>query len=204
MKIRNDLHLKQPWRVHELTGDFLLEDVWQFPIEAAPESAQNFELFREVFKKAMEDIKDTGPAGALFRFRMWLGKLFNWDSAQSATPVFNKDSLLHRYCSGTHPEGAADRDAAPAGDQGGFHPVYAIERETLSEIANKTVHAALHLSWVPLETGQYTARLAVYVKILHPFTRWYMLLIKPFRLWIVYPTMMRRTGKLWRQAASTA
>jgi hypothetical protein len=31
MKISNAEHTSRPWRIHELTRDFRLEDVWELP-----------------------------------------------------------------------------------------------------------------------------------------------------------------------------
>jgi hypothetical protein len=31
MRLPNTAHTSQPWRIHELTRDFRLEDVWDLP-----------------------------------------------------------------------------------------------------------------------------------------------------------------------------
>ena len=31
MRLPNTAHTSQPWRIHEITGDFRLEDVWALP-----------------------------------------------------------------------------------------------------------------------------------------------------------------------------
>ena len=37
MRVPNSAHTSQPWRIHELTHDFQLEDVWELPIPGAPD-----------------------------------------------------------------------------------------------------------------------------------------------------------------------
>ena len=194
MRIDKDVHLQQSWRVHDIARDFKLEDVWQFPIEAS--AGDRFEEFRELFQLAVTELARKGPVGWLFRLRLWLGKVFRWDSARAASSVLSRDSLLARYLRDTDGAGAADREGHVSAD---FHPVYVLAEESLAEIANKTVHAALHLGWFPLKTGEIRATLAVYVKTKGRFTRFYMAAINPFRHYLVYPAMMRRTAHLWSQ-----
>lgn len=31
MRVSNNEHIAQPWRIHELVPDFRLEDVWELP-----------------------------------------------------------------------------------------------------------------------------------------------------------------------------
>jgi hypothetical protein len=35
MRLPNSVHTSRPWRIHELTRDFRLEDVWELPGSAA-------------------------------------------------------------------------------------------------------------------------------------------------------------------------
>ena len=39
MKLRSDAHSSRPWRIHEITRDFRLEDVWALP---TPGGADDF------------------------------------------------------------------------------------------------------------------------------------------------------------------
>ena len=59
------------------------------------------------------------------------------------------------------------------------------------------MHGVLHLGWVPDGTGGYRAQMAVLVKPNGVRGRAYMALIKPFRLWLVYPALMRRIEREW-------
>jgi len=196
LRLKKHEHLRQPWRVHAITADFLLEDVWQFPLEADPAQGDSFAAFQQTYLDAVALLARRGLPGLLFRLRFALGKLLGWDSARSAAPVSGRDSLLARYRRETDGGGAAERESGAAAR---FYPVYARADESLAEIANKTVHAALHLGWIPRENGRYGATLAVYVKTRGRFTRCYMAAINPFRHRLIYPAMLRKTAELWRQ-----
>ena len=37
MRLPNTAHTSQPWRIHELTRDFRLEDVWALPTPGGPD-----------------------------------------------------------------------------------------------------------------------------------------------------------------------
>lgn len=37
MKLPNTAHTSRPWRIHEITPDFRLEDVWALPTPGGPE-----------------------------------------------------------------------------------------------------------------------------------------------------------------------
>lgn len=48
MKVDPARHREQPWRVHTLTPDFELLDVWSVPIEADPARGETFDRFLEI------------------------------------------------------------------------------------------------------------------------------------------------------------
>ncbi len=184
-------HMKHSWRAHELLPDFEVEDVWRFPIEMAPE--HSLIQFQNEMMTGLSHLQEGGAAGALFKLRYFLGNLFGWDDE----PVINKalipGTIRHRYA---QEEGlTADEMPIPIGAE--FTPVYYLENESLLEIENKTVHAALHLGRVPLSNETSTVQLAIYVQPKGLFGRAYMALIKPFRYTIVYPAMMRVVKKRW-------
>ena len=37
MKLPSTAHTSRPWRIHELTRDFQLEDVWELPTPGGPD-----------------------------------------------------------------------------------------------------------------------------------------------------------------------
>ncbi len=80
---------------------------------------------------------------------------------------------------------------------GGFVPLYRTEEEWAAELSNATVHGVLHLSWVEQGDGRYRAHMGIYVKPRGRLGEVYMKLIQPFRLFIVYPALMRQIGRMW-------
>jgi len=38
MRLPNSVHTSRPWRIHELTRDFRLEDVWELPEVGGPDA----------------------------------------------------------------------------------------------------------------------------------------------------------------------
>ena len=79
-----------------------------------------------------------------------------------------------------------------------------LDDEWAAEIANKTVHGVLHLSWVPDQEGLYRGQMAVYVKPNGLLGTCYLAAIKPFRHLIVYPPMIRQLSERWRATGEGA
>jgi hypothetical protein len=77
---------------------------------------------------------------------------------------------------------------------GAFELVYAFPGEALLEIANRTIHALLHISWLEVRGGRRTAVLTVYVKSRGLQGRAYMALIQPFRHLVVYRAWIEHPG----------
>ena len=71
--------------------------------------------------------------------------------------------------------------------------------EWARELSNGTVHAVMHVGWVPQRDGSYGAQLGVYVKPRGRSGRAYMAAIGPFRRLIVYPALMRAIGRAWER-----
>src|SRR3712207_4667740 len=80
MRLPNDAHTSRPWRVHEFTADFELEDVWELPTPGG-----RYDLARLVDQFVTPGDGDEFPAvlRALFAVRWNLGRLFGWDDAGS-------------------------------------------------------------------------------------------------------------------------
>ena len=88
-----------------------------------------------------------------------------------------------------------DGPSGPTFDALPFNSLYLTEDEWAAEIANRTMHGVMHVGWVPGDTGQGTARLAVLVKANGVLGNLYMAAIRPFRHLIVYPALMREMAK---------
>lgn len=191
MKIKNSNHTQHPWRVRTLLPDFEIEDVWQFPVQL--EAHHSIQDFRSQFKVVMDSVTNNGLTAALFKIRFFIGGIFGWDEPVERTS-FAPGSIRQRFAK---EEGLSFAEMpAPGTDE--FVPVYEWKEEFLAEIENATVHAAMHLGKVP-DGEKYTVQMTVYVKPKGFFGRAYMQLIKPFRLAIVYPAMMRSVGKQWQK-----
>jgi Protein of unknown function (DUF2867) len=201
MRLPEAAHTSRPWRIHELTDDFELEDVWELPTPGGPD-----ELARLVHQFAGRD-EGNGRLPvllrALFALRWKLGKLFGWDRAGSGLGE-RAQSLRERLPADLlegprGPDlravpGRADVDGPPI-----FKSVYQTHDEWAAEISNTTVHAVMHIGWVPDDSGSgYHAQMAVLVKPNGRLGKAYMAAIKPFRYAIVYPMLLRSIGRRWR------
>ena len=182
----------RPWRIHELTRDFHLEDVWALPTPGGPA-----DFPRLVERFAAGDPEKEGPliVRALFSLRWKLGKLFGWDD-DDAGVGFRVPTLRDRL-----PADLRDGPTGPDLDLP-FDPLYLLEDEWAAEIANRTMHGVMHLGWVPDGAGGYRGQMAVLVKPNGAFGSAYMAAIRPFRHLVVYPPMIRRIGRDWRSRAT--
>jgi hypothetical protein len=188
MRLTNTAHTSRPWRIHELTRDFRLEDVWALPTPGGPD-----DFLRLVRLMASGDRSQGGSsraARALWAIRWKLGKLLGWDRPEAGLGT-RVPTLRDRLPTGL-------REAPSGPDLHRFSSLYQLEEEWAAEIANRTVHGVLHLGWVPDRTGGYRAQLAVLVKPNGRFGTVYMAAIRPFRRLIVYPAMLRGIEREWR------
>jgi hypothetical protein len=191
MSLPSSAHTSQAWRIHELTRDFRLEDVWELP---TPGGAEDFPRLVQMIG-SLDPSRSSSLVRALSAVRWKLGELFGWDD-----PATGLDSRVRTL----RDRLPADLRDAPAPDFVAlpFTPLYLLGDEFAAEIANRTMHGVLHIGWVPDGSGGYRGQLAVLVKTNGTFGSAYMAAIKPFRHLIVYPTMLREIGRAWR--ASTA
>ena len=135
----------------------------------------------------------SGASRALWALRWKVGELLGWDrpDAGLGSRVPTLRDLL-----------PADLRDAPSGpDFDPFTSLYLLEDEFAAEMANRTVHAVMHLGWVPDGAGGYRGQMAVLLKPNGLFGAAYMAAIKPFRYVIVYPALMRQIGREWRAGA---
>lgn len=195
VRLPEDTHTSRPWRIHEIAGDFRIEDVWQLP---TPGGAEDFRRLVEAFADA--DPEENGPAIVrwLFAVRWKLGELFGWDDADDGLGA-RVPTLRDRVPADLRDSAApVDFRALP------FAPLFLRDDEFAGEIANRTMHGILHLGWVPDGTGRYRGQMAVLVKPNGTFGRLYMAAIRPFRHWLVYPPMLRHIERAWREADASS
>ena len=204
MRLPKMAHTSRPWRVHELTEDFELEDVWELPTPGGQDDLAR--LVRQ-FTSRSEDDEFPVVLRVLFALRWKLGKVFGWDKPGSGVGARVR-SLRERLPADLleAPRGPDLRAVPGREDADGppiFSSVYQTHDEWVAELSNKTVHAVMHLGWVPNDSGHgYHAQMAVLVKPNGRFGKAYMAAIKPFRYALVYPLLLRSIGRQWQMQAA--
>jgi hypothetical protein len=189
MRLPNTEHTSRPWRIHELTRDFRLEDVWALPTPGGPD---DFPRLVHLFASGDPSEDSSRAVRVLFALRWKLGELFGWDDPDTAIGS-RVPTLRDRL--------PADLRDAPSGPEFGalpFSSLYLLEDEWAAEVANQTMHGVVHLSWVPDGQGGCRGQMAVLVKPNGLLGAAYMAAIRPFRHLIVYPRMLRQIERDWR------
>jgi hypothetical protein len=189
MRLTSTAHTSRPWRIHELTRDFRLEDVWALPTPGAPDD------FPRLVQGIASGDLSGGSARALWAIRWKVGELLGWDDVDAGLGT-RVATLRERL--------PADLRDAPSGPDFAalpFKSLYLLKNEFAAEIANRTMHGVMHLGWVPDQTCGYRGQMAVLVKPNGLLGTGYMAVIKPFRHLIVYPQMMQQIDRVWRARA---
>ncbi|MFC9247714.1 DUF2867 domain-containing protein [Streptomyces sp. NPDC057136] len=189
-RIAKSAHTERPWRIHELTPDFGVEDVWAFRTPGA--GPDDFPAMLKAMQTSGGFARQTRPVRFLFAVRWKLGALLGWDKPTAGVGA-RITSLRDRLPSDLRDaRRGQDTDAMP------LKAVYEIGTESARELANKTVHTVMHLGWVRGANGDYELRMAVLVKHNGWFGRLYMAAIAPFRHLIIYPALARQWEQAWR------
>jgi hypothetical protein len=192
MRLADREHTSRPWRIHELTRDFRLEDVWAVPVAGG----------RDDFPRLVAQLTAADPSRGssrvsrtLWTARSAIGELLSWDSPGAGLGS-RVTALRERLPADLRSTPGPDFAALP------FTSLYLLGDEFAAEIANHTVHGVMHLGWVPDGKGAYRGQLAVLVKPNGWLGAGYLAAIKPFRHLIVYPRMMRDVARRWRDGAA--
>jgi hypothetical protein len=191
MRLPKTAHESRPWRIHGLTHDFRLEDVWELPTPGGPHD------FRRLVQGIVSGDLSKGSSRvvrALFAIRWKIGELLGWDGPETGLGS-RVPTLRDRLPVDLRSEPGPNFDALP------FTSLYLIDDEFAAEIANRTMHGVMHLGWVPDGDGGYHGQMAVYVKPNGLFGTGYMAAIRPFRHLIVYPPIVRQIGRTWQAGA---
>jgi uncharacterized protein DUF2867 len=190
MRLPNSVHTSRPWRIHELTRDFRLEDVWELPGVGGPDA---FPLLVQLIASGDPSQSSSVAVRTLFAIRWKIGELLGWDGPDaglgSRVPTL-RDRL---------PADLRDAPSGPDFDALPFTSLYLLEDEWAAEIAKRTMHGVMHIGRVSDETGGFRAHMAVYVKPNGLLGYAYMAAIRPFRHLIVYPPMLREMGGTGRR-----
>jgi hypothetical protein len=185
MKLPDHAYFSRPWRIHDLTPDFRLEDVWALPTPGGPADFPPLVRMLTSFDDARQRVS---VVGMLFAIREALGRVLGWDDA---TDDPNRPSLRDRL-----PEDLRHSPSTVTPAMG-FAPLYQTDDEWAAELINKTVHGVIHLGWVQDETGTYRGQMAILVKPNGLLGHAYMAAITPFRYLIVYPRLLKGVGRKW-------
>jgi hypothetical protein len=188
MRLPNSAHTSRPWRIHELTRDFRVEDVWELPGSGG---ADDFPRLVRVIASLDPSQGSSRLARALWEIRWKLGALLGLDrpdaSLGSRVPTL-RDRL---------PADLRETGPGPDFDSLPLSPLYLLEDEFAAEVANRTMHGVMHIGRIPDETGGFHAQMAVLVKPNGFLGNAYMAAIRPFRHLIVYPAVMRDGARAW-------
>jgi Protein of unknown function (DUF2867) len=208
MTLPNIAHTARPWRIHELTADFRLEDVWALPTPGGPDDLPR--LVRRLSTHHPRELDAHGRyvgdgshgvlsrvSRTLFAVRWMLGDLLGWDEP---------DAGVGRRVSTLGARLPVDLRDAPRGPDLVSVPMtslYLTDDEWAAEMANRTVHSVMHIGWVPDGDGGYRGQMAVLVKPNGLFGSAYMAAIRPFRRLLVDPALIRMIGRDWRRRPPT-
>lgn len=183
-----------PWRIRDLTPDFVLEDVWELPGEGGEGD------FGKVVGLicGMDPGRGSGVAAkasrVLWAVRWKVGAMLGWDDEEGGLGgrVASLRERLPQELRDSRPPGFATLP---------FRSLYLTDDEFAAEIANRTMHGVLHLGRVPSPTpGRFRVQMAVLVKPNGRTGKVYMSAIRPFRHLVVYPAMMRQGRASWERA----
>ena len=155
MRLSNAEHTSRPWRIHGLTRDFRLEDVWELPGVGGPD---DFPRLVQLFASLDPSQNSSAAVRTLFAIRWKIGGLLGWDDPDAG--LGSRVATLRDRL----PTDLRDAPSGPHSDALPFTPLYLTDDEWAAEIANRTVHGVLHLGRIPDQTGGFRAQMAVYVK----------------------------------------
>ena len=191
MRLPDAAHTSRPWRIHEITPDFRLEDVWALP---TPGGRDDFPRLVELIA-SFDPSQSSSVVRTLFAIRSKIGEVLALDrpAAGLGARVPRLRDRLPVDLRDTPP--GSDSHALP------FTPLYLLDDEWAAELANRTVHGVIHLGWVPDGTGGYRGQMAILVRPNGRLGTAYMAAIAPFRHLIVYPAIIRQIERGWRARA---
>jgi hypothetical protein len=170
-------------RAHELLHDVPIYDVSVIDLPGGGDGRS----IRDI--RALESTAaPSRVAKVLFGVRRFLGRTFGWDERAK----WPEESLVSRLSERDRQES----EIVPGTADGAFRQLYRFPNEALSEIRNSTVQGYVCIALARTATG-YRMYFAVYVVPVSWLTRPYLLLIEPFRRFLLYPAMLRRLRRAW-------
>ncbi|MEV0390417.1 DUF2867 domain-containing protein [Nonomuraea sp. NPDC050643] len=192
MRLPKTAHTSRPWLIHEIAGDFQVEDVWALATPGGPG-----DLPRLVSQFVSGDFPRGAPliVRVLWATRWRLGALFGWD--RPGAGLGSRVTSLRQRLPESVPPGPGPANLP-------FTPLYLLADEWAAELANGTVHTVMHVGWVPDGAGGHRGQMAVLVRPNGWFGAAYMAAIKPFRYAFVYPALLKRIERQWHAGTGGA
>src|SRR5215210_2214521 len=188
MRLPNSAQTSQPWRIHALTRDFRLEDVWALP---TPGERDDFPRLVRLLAAWDPAASRSAAVRGLFAIRGKVGDVLGWDEGGAGLDA-SAETVRDRL-----PGDLRDGPTGPTPEALPFTPLYLTDDEWAGEVANRTVHGVLHFGWVPAPEGGHRGQMAIYVKRNGLLGAAYMAAIAPFRHLLVYPQATRELGRRW-------
>lgn len=176
-----------PLRVHTFLADVPLHDVWAVDLPRPPTRVTLAEF--HPFERQDRARRLPAPVRALLGLRFLLGRIFRLEDRPRGADTTSFAARLT-------PDDRARSTVEPGTSAGPFRVVYRFENESLLELHNRTAHAAAVSVLAPTADG-YRFYFAVYVADAGWITPAYMLLIDPFRRWLVYPALLENIRASW-------
>lgn len=183
---------RSAWRVHTIAADFTRIDSWDVPL-ALTDTDRFVDVYH--FLMSLDPVDSSLLTKWLFQLRYKVGGYFGWDDENAWPPIpeTGESSLTERLSAADQAKNLNPQELVISHKAGRLRTVYLFDTEALLEISNATIYALLHFG---LEDDR-RITLSVYTKSRGRMSDVYMRLIRPFRHWIVYPTLMKFFAKRW-------
>ncbi len=133
MRLSNTAHTNRPWRIHELTRDFRLEDVWALLTPGGPDDLPRL---TQAIASGDPSQGSSRAARTLWTIRWKLGELLGWEDPDAGLDS-RVPTLRERL-----PADLRDAPSGPDFDALPFGSLYLIDDEWAAEIANRTMHGS--------------------------------------------------------------
>jgi hypothetical protein len=196
MRLPDTAYTGRSWRIHEIASDFRLEDVWALPTPGGPDDLERFA--QQFTSDGGQSVGNSAVVSTLLEIRWKIGRLLGLDKSKAG--IGERVQSLHDRL----PPDLRDGPRGPDFQSVPFRSVYMTDKEWVSEFANRTVHAVMHVGWVADGSGGYRAQMATLVKPNGLFGKLYMAGILPMRRLIVFPLLIRSIRREWQKSPNQA
>jgi hypothetical protein len=152
MRLPDTAYTGRSWRIHEIASDFRLEDVWALPTPGGPDDLERFA--QQFTSDGGQSVGNSAVVSTLLEIRWKIGRLLGLDKSKAG--IGERVQSLHDRL----PPDLRDGPRGPDFQSVPFRSVYMTDKEWVSEFANRTVHAVMHVGWVADGSGGYRDHIA--------------------------------------------